>query len=96
MIDKRTMTATRVFYEGRVQGVGFRYTARRIASGYEVCGSVRNLADGRVELQVSGLPSEVRGFLAEIRESALAGHITAEHTHPLAIDKPFKGFQILP
>jgi acylphosphatase len=89
------MKATQVFYEGRVQGVGFRYTARRIASGYEVCGWVRNLPDGRVELQVSGPPDEVKAFLEEIRESTLAGHITAEQTHPIEIDKPFKGFQIL-
>lgn len=89
------MKATQVFYEGRVQGVGFRYTARRIASGYEVCGWVRNLPDGRVELQVSGQPGEVKSFLEEIRESTLAGHITAEQTHSIEIDKPFKGFQIL-
>lgn len=90
------MKARQVFYEGRVQGVGFRWTARRIASGYEVCGWVRNLPDGRVELQVAGDPGEVDSFLAEIRESALAGHITAEQTHPVEIDRPFKGFQIVP
>jgi acylphosphatase len=88
--------ATQVFYEGRVQGVGFRWSVRRIASGYDVCGWVRNLADGRVELQVAGDPAEVQAFLAEIRESTLAGHITAEHTHPIVPDQPFKGFQIVP
>ena len=90
------MKATQVYYEGRVQGVGFRWTARRIASGYDVCGWVRNLPDGRVELQVSGDSDEVGAFLEEIRERALAGHITAEHTHAIEIDKPFKGFQIVP
>ncbi len=90
------MKATQVLYEGRVQGVGFRYTVRRAASGYEVCGSVRNLPDGRVEVQVSGEKAEVAAFLEEIRESALAGHITAEHTHPIEIEQPFKGFQIVP
>ena len=38
-----------VFYTGRVQGVGFRYTAREIACGYELTGYARNLHDGRVE-----------------------------------------------
>lgn len=89
------MKATQIFYEGRVQGVGFRYTARRLASGFEVCGWVRNLPDGRVELQVSGESAEVKAYLEEIRESTLAGHITGEQTYPIEIDKPFKGFQIL-
>lgn len=90
------MKATQVIYEGRVQGVGFRWTVRRIASGYEVTGWVRNLADGRVELQVAGEPDEVAAFLAEIRESSLAGHITAEHAGSVALPAPFKGFQIIP
>ena len=90
------MMATQVFYEGRVHGVGFRGTARHIASGYDVCGWVRNLPDGRVELQVAGEKAEVTSYLGEIRESALAGLITAEQIHPIVIDKPFKGFQILP
>ncbi|MFM8807561.1 MAG: acylphosphatase, partial [Chthoniobacterales bacterium] len=58
-----------VFYEGRVQGVGFRYTARRVAAGFDVSGYVRNLSDGRVELLASGEPDEVDGFLASLRES---------------------------
>lgn len=90
------MKATQIFYEGRVQGVGFRYAVRRIASGYDVCGWVRNLPDGRVELQAAGERGEVAAFLQEIRESALAGHITAEQTEAIEIDKPFKGFQIVP
>jgi len=48
------MTSLQVFYEGRVQGVGFRWTVRRIAKGFDVIGWVRNLLDGRVEMQVSG------------------------------------------
>ena len=43
-----------VFYEGNVQGVGFRYSIRQIAKGFDITGSVRNLRDGRVELLATG------------------------------------------
>src|SRR5688572_25537300 len=46
------MAAKQVFYSGRVQGVGFRYTAKQLAAGFDVTGWVRNLPDGRVELLV--------------------------------------------
>jgi len=69
------MIARHVFYEGRVQGVGFRYTVRYLAKGFDVIGWVRNLPDGRVELLAGGEPSEVEGFLAAIAESELASFI---------------------
>ena len=43
-----------IFYSGRVQGVGFRYTAKTVAAGFEISGIVRNLSDGRVELIAEG------------------------------------------
>jgi acylphosphatase len=89
------MKATRVLYEGYVQGVGFRWTTKRIAHGYDVSGWVRNLADGRVELQVSGEDDEVAAFLRAIRESTLGGHITGEHTTEIQLATPFKGFRIV-
>ena len=89
------MKATRVLYEGYVQGVGFRWTTKRIAQGYEVFGWVRNLGDGRVELQVSGEDDEVAAFLRAIRESTLGGHIAAEHATEIELASPFKGFRIV-
>ena len=69
-----SMICKTVYYTGRVQGVGFRFTAERIAQGYEVSGYVKNLPDGRVELVVEGEPQDVDAFLAEVAER-LAGHI---------------------
>jgi acylphosphatase len=89
------MKTMKVLYEGRVQGVGFRWTTRRIAQGYDVTGQVRNLPDGRVELYASGEPEEVVHFLKDIRESALAGHITAEQADDVAVPASFKGFHIV-
>jgi len=76
------MKGIQVFYEGRVQGVGFRYCVRQIACGFEVTGWVRNLPDGRVEMQACGEPDELRQFLEAIRESELKGHIKKEESHP--------------
>ncbi|HEY5813973.1 MAG TPA: acylphosphatase, partial [Terrimicrobiaceae bacterium] len=76
-------------------GVGFRWTARLTAKGYEVCGWVRNLPDGRVELQVSGADGEVAAFLQAIRDSTLGGHINAERVTEIEITSPFKGFHII-
>ena len=76
------MKATQIFYEGRVQGVGFRYTVRKIALGFEVRGWVRNLSDGRVELQVCGTSAEVKAFLQALRESGIAGHIATSMFTP--------------
>ena len=89
------MKATRVLYEGYVQGVGFRWTTKRIAQGYDVSGWVRNLPDGRVELQVSGEDQEVEAFMRAIRESTLGGHIAAERAAEIEIPNPFKGFRIV-
>lgn len=51
-----------VHYSGRVQGVGFRYTACRISARFQITGYVRNLTDGRVEAVVEGETSEVDKF----------------------------------
>jgi acylphosphatase len=53
----------RVFYEGTVQGVGFRYTTNGIARHFPVAGTVRNLPDGRVEVVAEGEPADVEAFL---------------------------------
>ena len=64
-----------VFYSGRVQGVGFRYSVKQIAAGYEVIGWVRNLNDGRVELLASGEAEELKAFVDAIAGSHLGRHI---------------------
>ena len=84
-----------VFYTGRVQGVGFRYSVKQIAAGYEVVGWVRNLPDGRVELQVSGDSVDVDGFLQAMAESHLASYI--KETQPTDLPPPASrwiGFEI--
>ena len=89
------MSARQVFYEGRVQGVGFRYTCKQLARGYEVVGWIRNLPDGRVELQCSGETDEVEGFLEAIAESELKSHIKGVTAIPIPPLTGVRGFDIV-
>ena len=81
------------FFEGRVQGVGFRYTVRQIAQGYEVCGWVKNLADGRVELQAEGETSELEEFVKAI-EQEMEGYIQRTEKNFGEQMEGFRGFAI--
>ena len=83
-----------VYYSGRVQGVGFRYTARSVAMGYEVTGTVRNLQDGRVELVAEGARDELEAFTRSIREAGLAHCIRHEEVLWSEGTGEFRGFQI--
>ena len=56
-----------IFFSGRVQGVGFRFTALRLAGGFDVAGTVRNLLDGRVELIAEGESGQIDQFVEAIR-----------------------------
>ena len=67
-------TAKHILFRGYVQGVGFRYTARRIAQQYSVAGFVRNLPDGTVEMFLQGPSQDIDNCLREIQDS-FAGYI---------------------
>lgn len=58
-----------IVFVGRVQGVGFRATARHTARGFAVTGWVRNQEDGSVEMEIQGSPAEVASCLARLRAS---------------------------
>lgn len=82
------------FYSGRVQGVGFRYSVKNVATGFEVTGTVRNLDDGRVELIAEGQKSELEEFLVAIRESEVRRFIKNEQTTWSEAKNEFRGFEI--
>jgi acylphosphatase len=63
-----------VFFSGRVQGVGFRYAVRQLAEDDPLTGFVKNLPDGRVELQAEGERRILERFLEEVR-SRMGGYI---------------------
>lgn len=83
-----------VYYTGRVQGVGFRYTAKRVAAGFEVTGVVRNLRDGQVELVAEGAKGELQAFQQAIRDSEVGGLIRDEKAQWGEATGEFRGFEI--
>lgn len=90
------MTGKRAIYHGRVQGVGFRYATKELARGFDVCGTVRNLPDGTVEVLVGGDEEEVDAFLHEIsEESNVAHHIRSVELTTLAEAPRWIGFTIV-
>jgi acylphosphatase len=88
------IASIQVLYEGNVQGVGFRYSVRQIAKGFDLTGSVRNLRDGRVELLATGDDGEVRAFVEAIGQSELCAHIRKQSETPLPNPPDFRGFEI--
>jgi acylphosphatase len=84
-----------VLYSGQVQGVGFRYTVRSVASGFEVTGTVRNLPDGRVELLGECTGDELQAFVQAIRESGMDHFIQNEAVSWGEAKNEFRGFEIV-
>lgn len=90
------MIAKQVYYSGRVQGVGFRYTTKQIAAGYEVTGWVKNLPDGRVELQAMAADGEeLDAFLAAIDDSNLGSLIKERTVNVVPPLEGVRGFGIV-
>lgn len=84
-----------VIYSGSVQGVGFRYTARTVATGFEVTGTVRNLPNGQVELIAEGSTDELNAFRQAIRDSGLGHFIRDEAVQWSPATSGFRGFEIV-
>jgi acylphosphatase len=84
-----------VIYSGQVQGVGFRYTVKSVASGFDVTGTVRNRPDGAVELLAEGAKAELGAFRQAIRESGLDHFIRDETVSWAEAKNEFRGFEIV-
>jgi acylphosphatase len=82
-----------VYYSGNVQGVGFRYTAQRIAAAHTVTGYVKNLPDGRVELVLEADEKEIDVVLADVAD-ALADYIRNTRTDTSPASGSFRRFTI--
>ena len=66
----------RVLVNGRVQGVGYRAFALRVATQRGLVGGVRNLDDGRVELEVEGTKVAIEALLLELQVGPPAARVS--------------------
>ena len=64
-----------VFYSGRVQGVGFRFTAEQVALSLRIVGWVKNLPDGRVEVVAEGEEAKLVLFLEKMKNGPMKPYI---------------------
>ena len=81
------------WFEGHVQGVGFRYQTTSVARGFEVTGTVKNLADGRVHLFAEGEQAEVEAFREEL-EKEMRSYIRKADSRTGSGPRKFNGFSI--
>ncbi len=88
------MKAIRCQISGRVQGVGFRYTARERASDLGLTGWVRNISGERVEVFVQGSGPMVQVFLTWLRDGPTAAHVERVDEVPANPDPRFTAFEV--
>ena len=87
------MIAKHIIFTGRVQGVGFRFTAHRIARLNQLKGYVRNLADGSVEMLAQGYTEDIDDCIKNIKES-FTGYIRDTQIEELPLDPRYTDFKI--
>jgi acylphosphatase len=89
----QTLQRREVYFSGRVQGVGFRYTVRGIAQRYDVQGFVQNLSDGRVLLVVEGASRSLEAFIAAVR-AEMERYIADTQATVLPANGEFTDFEV--
>jgi acylphosphatase len=87
------MIAKHIIFTGRVQGVGFRFTARRAASRRQLTGFVRNVPNGAVEMLAQGRPEDIDDCIQDLKEY-FAGYLKETRIEEIPPDPKYSDFQI--
>jgi acylphosphatase len=81
--------AARFFVSGTVQGVGYRFFARRMAERLRLTGFAKNLADGRVEVYVIGPAESLAAFRIELGRGPSGASVSEVSEEDAPIDPVF-------
>ena len=84
-----------IIFQGRVQGVGFRYFTYAIARELGVTGSVKNLLNGDVEVQVQGDDPQITHFLKSILKGNGFIRVIDYAMKEITLKDPEKDFKII-
>jgi acylphosphatase len=77
--------ARRYLIAGRVQGVGFRYFAQRVAEQHGISGWVRNTPDGRVEIEAEGDDHAMHQFEHQVSTGPAGAHVDVVDTREISV-----------
>jgi len=89
----RKMIAKHIIFTGRVQGVGFRFTARRAASRRQLTGYVCNRWDGTVEMLAQGRSEDIDDCIQDLKEY-FAGYLKETSIEEIPHDPRYIDFKI--
>ncbi|MEI6242187.1 MAG: acylphosphatase [Chlamydiota bacterium] len=88
------MKGVLAIFQGKVQGVGFRFTVCRLAQRFSITGYVKNLANGTVEIQAFGQEEDLKTFL-DLIQTQTPGQIEDVIVSPLDGKSSYKEFTAL-
>ncbi|MFP4018990.1 MAG: acylphosphatase [Bacteroidales bacterium] len=87
---KQAITLT---IKGRVQNVGFRFSALRKAEELDINGYVKNQIDGTVYIEAEGEPEKLNKFINWCHEGPPAANVQQVNKQEIGT-KDYKGFVI--
>ena len=86
--------AKKFLITGRVQGVGYRYFAERWASQLGICGYVKNLWDGNVEVYAMGEAFALEELKRQLTDGPRSARVAAIDESDEPVDKRYNRFMI--
>ena len=92
-VEQVDQTARRVIFFGQVQGVGFRFTAHRVAAHHGLTGWVRNVRDGTVEMVAQGASQDIDECIRNIEDS-FRGYVTQTKIDEISPSPQYRDFKI--